>query len=109
MSAALWDTSSRDCGHVSSALGNSITRSAYVSGELKFILHVLGDLDGDTRSHGDVADNLLANEVADFHLVLVGLLVLLDVDVDGKTGCLSVTGRSGMIDSSICDRAMGGK
>jgi hypothetical protein len=59
---------------------------AYVSGELELILLVLRWLDVDAGPHGDLSYELLADEVPDLNLELVGLLVLLDVDVDGKTG-----------------------
>lgn len=62
-----------------------IRQIAYVSGELELILLVLGDLDGDAGPHVDLSYDLLANEVTDLNLICVGLLVLLDVDVDGET------------------------
>jgi hypothetical protein len=62
-----------------------IISSPYVSGELKLILLVGGSLNVDTRSHRDPSDDLLANEVPDFNLEVVGVLVLLDVYVDGET------------------------
>jgi hypothetical protein len=40
----------------------------------------------DAGPHGDLSYELLADKVPDLNLELVGLLVLLDVDVDGKTG-----------------------
>jgi hypothetical protein len=57
----------------------------HVSAELQLILLVLGWLNVDTRPHGDPSYKLLADEVPDLNLELVGLLVLLNVDVDGKT------------------------
>jgi hypothetical protein len=52
----------------------------------KLVLLGGGDLDLDTGAHDDSADQLLANEVTDLNLVLVGLGVLVDVDVDGEMG-----------------------
>lgn len=40
----------------------------------------------DTGPHVNPSDDLLANEVSDLNLEAVGVLVLLDVDVDGKMG-----------------------
>lgn len=70
---------------------------------MKLIFHVLSDLDVNTRMHRDPSDNLLSNEISggsksalssasviichdvpDFHLVQSGLVVLVDVDVDGE-------------------------
>lgn len=62
------------------------TVGSYVASELELILLVLGGLNVDTRPHGDPSYELLADEVPDLNLKLVGLLVLLDVDVDGKMG-----------------------
>lgn len=42
--------------------------------------------DIDTSAHDDSADQLLTDEVSDLDLVLVGLGVLVDVDVDGEMG-----------------------
>lgn len=39
-----------------------------------------------TGPHGDPSYKLLADEVPDLDLELIGLLVLLDVDVDGEMG-----------------------
>lgn len=68
---------------VGGALGDVLEA---VSGELELVLDVLGGLDVDTGPHVDPSDDLLANEVSDLNLEAVGLLVLLDVDVDGKMG-----------------------
>lgn len=57
-----------------------------VSGELELILDVLGGLNVDTGPHVDPSDDLLANEVSDLNLEAVGILVLLNVDVDGEMG-----------------------
>jgi hypothetical protein len=59
---------------------------AYVSGEHELILLVLRCLDLDAGPHDDLSYELLANEVPDLDLPLVGLLVLLEVDVDGEMG-----------------------
>ena len=58
----------------------------YVAVELELILLVLGGLNLDTGPHVDPSYELLADEVPDLNLVAVGLLVFLDVDVDGETG-----------------------
>ena len=68
---------------VGGALGDVLEA---VSGELELILDVLGSLDVDTGPHVDPSDDLLADEVSDLNLEAVGILVLLDVDVDGKMG-----------------------
>ena len=86
MSAADWETSSRDYISVSSLNHSKLQEHAYVSGEMKLILLVLSRLDVDTGPHDHPAHKLLANEVPDLNLELVGLLVLLDVDVDGEMG-----------------------
>jgi hypothetical protein len=65
---------------------SKLQEHAYVSGELQLILLVLGCLDEHTGPHNNPSYKLLANEVPDLNLVLVGLLVLLDVDVDGEMG-----------------------
>jgi hypothetical protein len=65
---------------------SKLQEHAYVSGEQKLILLVLRCLDVDTGPHDHPAHKLLANEVPDLNLKLVGLLVLLDVDVDGEMG-----------------------
>lgn len=57
-----------------------------VTGELELVLDVLGSLNLDTVGHGDTANDLLAQEVSDLNLHAVGLVVLLDVDVDGEMG-----------------------
>lgn len=57
-----------------------------VTRQLQLILLVLARLDLDTRLHDDLADNLLADEVADLDLVEARLGVLADVDVDGEMG-----------------------
>jgi hypothetical protein len=59
---------------------------AYVSGEHELILLVLRCLDLDAGPHDDLSYELLADEVPDLDLPLVGLLVLLEVDVDGEMG-----------------------
>jgi hypothetical protein len=59
---------------------------AYVSAEYQLILLVLRCLDIDTGPHDDLSYELLADEVPDLNLPLVGLLVLLEVDVDGEMG-----------------------
>jgi hypothetical protein len=59
--------------------------TTYVSGKLELVLSVLGDLDVDARSDDDSSDDLLANEVSDLNLELIGLLALLNVHVDGET------------------------
>lgn len=74
---------SADLLDVGGGLGN-VLQGDTSEGEL--ILGVLGDLDVDTVAHGDSPDELLANEVANFDLVAVGLGVLVDVDVDGEMG-----------------------
>jgi hypothetical protein len=61
------------------------SRSSYVSGKLELILLVLRGLNLNTGPHGDPSDELLADEVPDLNLPAVGLLVLLQVDVDGET------------------------
>ena len=43
------------------------------------------DLDLDTGPHLDSPDDLLANEVSDLDIKVVGCLILLDVYVDGET------------------------
>lgn len=68
---------------VGGALGDVLDA---VSGELELVLDVLGSLDVDAGPHVDPSDDLLANEVSDLNLEAVGLLVLLDVDVDGEMG-----------------------
>lgn len=78
-----------------------------VAGDLQLILDVLGCLDVDALVHDDPADELLAQEVPvtscqqsppgipcvqsspDLDLVQTGLLVLVDVDVDGEM-CVDV-------------------
>jgi hypothetical protein len=65
---------------------SKLQEHAYVSGELQLILLVLRCLDGHTGPHDNPSYKLLANEVPDLDLELVGLLVLLDVDVDGEMG-----------------------
>ena len=62
-------------------------RSSYVSGQLELILLVLRRLNLNTGPHDNPSYELLADEVSDLHLPAVGLLVLLQVDVDGETGC----------------------
>jgi hypothetical protein len=57
----------------------------YISAELKFILLVGRGLNIDTIPHLDPSNNLLANEVPDLNLEVVGVLVLLDIYVDGET------------------------
>jgi len=57
-----------------------------VTGELELVLDVLGSLNIDTVGHDDTADELLAQEVSDLNLHAVGLVVLLEVDVDGEMG-----------------------
>ena len=57
-----------------------------VTGELELVLDVLGSLNIDTVGHDDTADVLLAQEVSDLNLHAVGLVVLLEVDVDGEMG-----------------------
>lgn len=61
-------------------------KMSYVSGKQELILRGLGRLDVDTGPHVDPSDDLLANEVSDLNLVAVRVLVLIDVDVDGKAG-----------------------
>lgn len=57
-----------------------------VTAEDKLILLGLGDLDVDTRVHGDVEYDLLADEVANLDVEEASLVVLLGVHVDGKMG-----------------------
>lgn len=57
-----------------------------VSGQLELILLVLRGLDVNTGPHDDSSCKLLADEVPDLNFELVGLLVLLNVDVDGEMG-----------------------
>jgi len=57
-----------------------------VTGELELVLDVLGSLDIDTVGQDDATDDLLAQEVSDLNLHAVGLVVLLEVDVDGEMG-----------------------
>lgn len=59
--------------------------SSHVSGKLELILLVLGGLNLNTGPHGNPSDELLADEVPDLNLPAVGLLVLVQVDVDGET------------------------
>lgn len=68
---------------IGGGLGNILQR---VSGEGKLILLVLGDLDIDTLVHDDLADDLLADEVADLDDEVAGLGILLNVDVDWEMG-----------------------
>ena len=65
--------------HVRGTLADRLER---VARHLELVLDVLGGLDVDARLHDDAAHELLADEVADLHLELARLLVLLDVDVD---------------------------
>jgi hypothetical protein len=55
-----------------------------VSGEQELVLLGGGDGDINTGAAQDAANDLLADEVADFNLVPV--VLLLKVDVDGETG-----------------------
>lgn len=59
--------------------------TTYVSVELELVLLVLRGFNGDTGPHVDPSHDLLANEVSNLNLVAVGLVVLIDVDVDGET------------------------
>jgi hypothetical protein len=86
MSAADWETSSRDYDSVSRLNHSKLQEHAYVSGEVELILLVLSSLNVDTGPHDHPAHKLLANEVPDLDLELIGLGVLLNVDVDGEMG-----------------------
>jgi hypothetical protein len=65
---------------------------AYVSGEHELILLVLRCLDLDAGPHDDLSYELLADEVPDLNLPLVGLLVLLG-DTDDQIVLLPVSSR----------------
>lgn len=68
---------------IGGGLGDVLER---VAGQDKLILLGGRNDDIDTLGHGDAVDDLLADEVADLNLEEAGLLVLLQVDVDGKMG-----------------------
>ena len=57
-----------------------------VTAEDELILLVLGSLDINTVLSNDLADDLLAQEVADLNLPEASLAVLVEVDVDGEMG-----------------------
>jgi hypothetical protein len=99
MSAADWETSSRDYNSVSRLNRSKLQEHAYVSGEVELILLVLSSLNVDTGPHDHPAHKLLANEVPDLDLELIGLAVLLNVDVDGEMG-VDVTH---LVQVALCD------
>jgi len=68
---------------IGGTLGDVLER---VSGQLELILLVLRRLNLNTGPHDNPSYELLADEVSDLHLPAVGLLVLLQVDVDGEMG-----------------------
>lgn len=74
---------SADLLDIGGALGDVLQR---VAEQDELVLLVLGDLDIDTLGHRHPSDNLLANEVSDLNLPQAGLLVLVEVDVDGEMG-----------------------
>jgi hypothetical protein len=74
---------SADLLDIGGALRDGLERVAL---EDQLILLGLGDLDLNTGSDGNLADELLADEVSDLDLVVARLTVLLDIDVDGEMG-----------------------
>lgn len=69
--------------NVCRALGDGLER---VAGQDQLVLLRLGDLNVDARLHDHPPHNLLANKVANLDLVQTGLVVLVQVDVDGEMG-----------------------
>ena len=72
-----------DLLNVGGALGDSLNG---VTAQDELVLLRLGSLDVNAGLHGDAANDLLADEVADLDLPQVGLGVLVEADVDGEMG-----------------------